>query len=127
MATVSLSSPAQAALLLISRKPSRPAKWVSTFRSQVCQVISGLLVRQLFCVLCTASYEGLIADHVTFHLVPLPMFSFTGNKKSIAGGGTSTFYGKSGINFYTQTKTVTSLWREEDAGVEKGVNMPTQS
>ncbi|MCJ1409589.1 hypothetical protein MMC19_003670 [Ptychographa xylographoides] len=59
--------------------------------------------------------------------VPLPMFSFTGNKKSIAGGGTSTFYGKSGINFYTQTKTVTSLWREEDAGVEKGVNMPTQS
>ena len=47
--------------------------------------------------------------------VPLPMFSFTGNKKSVAGGGMTNFYGKSGLNFYTQTKTVTSLWREEDA------------
>ena len=55
------------------------------------------------------------------------MFSFTGNKKSVAGGGASTFYGKSGLNFYTQVKTVTSLWREadvEDGG--KGVVMPTQ-
>ena len=59
--------------------------------------------------------------------VPLPMFSFSGNKKSVAGGGANTFYGKPGLNFYTQTKTVTSLWREDDAGVEKGVNMPTQS
>ncbi|KAK7545557.1 methylmalonate-semialdehyde dehydrogenase [Phyllosticta citricarpa] len=60
--------------------------------------------------------------------VPLPMFSFTGNKKSIAGGGASTFYGKPGINFYTQTKTVTSLWRAEDAVATKAsVNMPTQS
>ena len=59
--------------------------------------------------------------------VPLPMFSFTGNKKSVAGGGASTFYGKPGINFYTQTKTVTSLWKSEDAVVgEKSVNMPTQ-
>lgn len=61
--------------------------------------------------------------------VPLPMFSFTGNKKSVAGGGLSTFYGKPGLNFYTQTKTVTSLWRaEEDSDVHgKSVNMPTQS
>lgn len=60
--------------------------------------------------------------------VPLPMFSFTGNKKSIAGGGASTFYGKPGINFYTQTKTVTSLWRSEDAESTKAkVNMPTHS
>ncbi|MDI1488252.1 MAG: aldehyde dehydrogenase (NADP(+)) ald6 [Ramalina farinacea] len=60
--------------------------------------------------------------------VPLPMFSFTGNKKSVAGGGANTFYGKSGINFYTQTKTVTSLWRGEDAVEGKaGVNMPTQN
>ncbi|KAK7725931.1 aldehyde dehydrogenase (NADP(+)) ald6, partial [Botryosphaeria dothidea] len=60
--------------------------------------------------------------------VPLPMFSFTGNKKSIAGGGANTFYGKPGINFYTQTKTVTSLWRHEDALAQKAsVNMPTQS
>lgn len=56
------------------------------------------------------------------------MFSFTGNKKSVAGGGISTFYGKPGLNFYTQTKTVTSLWKDE--GVEdskKSVTMPTQS
>ena len=60
--------------------------------------------------------------------VPLPMFSFTGNKKSIAGGGANTFYGKPGINFYTQTKTVTSLWRSEDATSTKArVNMPTHS
>lgn len=60
--------------------------------------------------------------------VPLPMFSFTGNKRSIAGGGVSTFYGKPGIAFYTQTKTVTSLWRHEDALAQKAsVNMPTHS
>lgn len=59
--------------------------------------------------------------------VPLPMFSFTGNKKSVAGGGASNFYGKSGLNFFTQTKTVTSLWRGEDAVEGRAsVNMPTQ-
>src|SRR5947208_5059405 len=41
--------------------------------------------------------------------VPLPNFSFTGNKKSVGGGGANTFYGKPGLAFYTQTKTVTSL------------------
>ncbi|KAI9828682.1 MAG: hypothetical protein M1832_001785 [Thelocarpon impressellum] len=60
--------------------------------------------------------------------VPLPMFSFTGNKKSIAGGGGNYFYGKAGLNFFTQLKTVTSLWRSEDAIATKAsVNMPTQS
>lgn len=60
--------------------------------------------------------------------VPLPMFSFTGNKKSIAGGGANTFYGKPGIQFYTQTKTVTSLWKSENAvGTKAEVNMPTHS
>lgn len=58
--------------------------------------------------------------------VPLPMFSFTGNKKSIAGGGASTFYGRPGINFYTQLKTVTSLWQSADAVAKKAsVHMPT--
>ncbi|GFF93024.1 methylmalonate-semialdehyde dehydrogenase [Aspergillus udagawae] len=58
--------------------------------------------------------------------VPLPMFSFTGNKKSIAGGGANTFYGKPGLAFYTQQKTVTSLWRREniDSG-KKQVVMPS--
>ncbi|TKA78231.1 hypothetical protein B0A49_02295 [Cryomyces minteri] len=60
--------------------------------------------------------------------VPLPMFSFTGNKKSVAGGGANTFYGKPGLAFYTQAKTVTSLWRAEDAVATKAsVNMPTHS
>lgn len=60
--------------------------------------------------------------------VPLPMFSFTGNKKSVAGGGASNFYGRSGLNFYTQTKTVTSLWRSEDASSRRAsTEMPTQS
>lgn len=58
--------------------------------------------------------------------VPLPMFSFTGNKKSIAGGGANYFYGKPGLHFYTQLKTVTSLWRSEDAIASKAdVAMPT--
>lgn len=45
--------------------------------------------------------------------VPLPMFSFTGNKGSFLGD--NHFYGKYGINFHTQTKTVTQLWRSDDA------------
>lgn len=44
--------------------------------------------------------------------VPLPMFSFTGNKASILGD--MNFYGKAGVNFYTQLKTITSAWREDD-------------
>jgi len=56
--------------------------------------------------------------------VPLPMFSFTGNKGSILGD--LNFYGKAGIQFYTQLKTVTSLWRESDAKeLGAAVNMPT--
>ncbi|KAL8814044.1 MAG: hypothetical protein Q9223_006705 [Gallowayella weberi] len=58
--------------------------------------------------------------------VPLPMFSFTGNKRSVAGGGISTFYGQAGLNFYTQTKTVTSLWRRGGSEASNAyVNMPT--
>lgn len=57
--------------------------------------------------------------------VPLPMFSFTGNKKSIAGGGASTFYGKPGLAFYTQQKTVTSLWRQGSVDTGKQVVMPS--
>ncbi|KAF9991477.1 Methylmalonate-semialdehyde dehydrogenase [acylating] mitochondrial, partial [Modicella reniformis] len=55
--------------------------------------------------------------------VPLPMFSFTGSRGSIRGD--VNFYGKSGINFYTSTKTVTALWRHEDADTAvASVNMP---
>jgi len=45
--------------------------------------------------------------------VPLPMFSFTGSRGSFLGD--ANFYGKAGMNFYTQWKTVTTLWKEEDA------------
>jgi len=43
--------------------------------------------------------------------VPLPFFSFTGSKNSFLGS--THFYGKMGINFYTQTKTITSRWPED--------------
>jgi len=56
--------------------------------------------------------------------VPLPMFSWSGNKGSFLGD--ISFYGKNGINFYTQNKTITSLWRVEDAiGNKASVDMPT--
>ncbi|EGF83884.1 hypothetical protein BATDEDRAFT_8649 [Batrachochytrium dendrobatidis JAM81] len=56
--------------------------------------------------------------------VPLPMFSFTGSRGSIRGD--LNFYGKSGVQFYTSTKTVTALWRSEDAeSSQANVNMPT--
>merc|ERR1719516_269618 len=49
--------------------------------------------------------------------VPLPMMSFTGSRGSFLGD--THFYGKQGLQFYTQTKTGTSMWREGDAGVSK--------
>jgi malonate-semialdehyde dehydrogenase (acetylating)/methylmalonate-semialdehyde dehydrogenase len=48
--------------------------------------------------------------------VPLPMFSFTGSRGSFQGD--ANFYGKAGLFFYTQWKTVTQLWRAEDASKE---------
>jgi malonate-semialdehyde dehydrogenase (acetylating)/methylmalonate-semialdehyde dehydrogenase len=48
--------------------------------------------------------------------VPLPMFSFTGSRGSFRGD--QNFYGKAGLNFYTQLKTVTQFWRSEDASPE---------
>lgn len=57
--------------------------------------------------------------------VPLPMFAFTGSRGSIRGD--VNFYGKSGIQFYTFIKTITSLWKAEDAKDSKAhVHMPTQ-
>lgn len=49
--------------------------------------------------------------------VPLPFFSFTGSRGSFLGD--AHFYGKHGINFYTGVKTITSLWRDEDAKPQK--------
>ena len=44
--------------------------------------------------------------------VPLPFFSFTGSRGSFAGD--LNFYGKAGVHFFTQIKTVTSQWKEKD-------------
>jgi len=57
--------------------------------------------------------------------VPLPMMSFTGSRGSFLGD--AHFYGKQGINFFTETKTVTSLWRSDDADAGKvATAMPVQ-
>jgi malonate-semialdehyde dehydrogenase (acetylating)/methylmalonate-semialdehyde dehydrogenase len=51
--------------------------------------------------------------------VPVPMFSFTGSRASKLGDLGP--YGKQVIMFYTQTKTVTSRWFDDDT-VSHGVN-----
>ena len=45
--------------------------------------------------------------------VPLPFFSFTGWKKSFMGDLHA--YGKQAVRFYTETKTITARWPEDDA------------
>ncbi|ORY79303.1 methylmalonate-semialdehyde dehydrogenase [Leucosporidium creatinivorum] len=56
--------------------------------------------------------------------VPLPMFAWSGNKGSVLGQ--TSLYGKLGIEFWTQHKTTTSLWRSEDALETKATtSMPT--
>ncbi|KAL7534896.1 hypothetical protein ACHAXR_008066 [Thalassiosira sp. AJA248-18] len=54
--------------------------------------------------------------------VPLPFFSFTGNKNSIRGD--VNFYGKPGVHFFTQLKTVTSNWQYANGADLGGVTMP---
>ena len=51
--------------------------------------------------------------------VPLPFFSFTGWKGSFYGDQHA--YGKQAVRFYTQTKTITSRWFNEDS--HQGLNM----
>ncbi|CAO3598808.1 unnamed protein product [Absidia cylindrospora] len=56
--------------------------------------------------------------------VPTPSFSFTGSRGSILGD--QNFYGKSGLDFYTKPKTVTTLWKDSDASHSRAsVSMPT--
>jgi len=43
--------------------------------------------------------------------VPLPHFSFTGSRASFVGS--NNFFGKAGVHFYTQIKTVTASWKTE--------------
>jgi malonate-semialdehyde dehydrogenase (acetylating)/methylmalonate-semialdehyde dehydrogenase len=51
--------------------------------------------------------------------VPVPFFSFTGSRGSKLGDLGP--YGKQAVQFYTQTKTITSRWFD-DAAVSTGVN-----
>jgi len=44
--------------------------------------------------------------------VPLPHFSFTGSRASFIGS--TNFYGRSGVEFYTQVKTVTASWKKQE-------------
>jgi malonate-semialdehyde dehydrogenase (acetylating)/methylmalonate-semialdehyde dehydrogenase len=46
--------------------------------------------------------------------VPLPMFSFTGWRGSFVGD--LHMYGKAGVQFFTQPKTVTAKWSAPAAG-----------
>jgi len=55
--------------------------------------------------------------------VPLPMFSFTGSRGSILGD--HNFYGKGAVTFHTQWKTVTSNWKDDEAGGKLSMAMPT--
>ncbi|POV98165.1 hypothetical protein PSHT_14171 [Puccinia striiformis] len=53
-----------------------------------------------------------------------PCFAWSGNKGSVLGG--HSLYGKLGIEFWTQNKTTTALWRSDDAvGNRADVSMPT--
>jgi len=54
--------------------------------------------------------------------VPLPFFSFTGSRGSFVGS--THFYGKQGVTFFTQTKTITSMWKEDDISLGVATNMP---
>jgi malonate-semialdehyde dehydrogenase (acetylating)/methylmalonate-semialdehyde dehydrogenase len=54
--------------------------------------------------------------------VPLPQFSFTGSRNSFRGA--AHFYGKQGLNFFTQTKTITSAWRYDATVSQIQTTMP---
>ncbi|KAG8368583.1 hypothetical protein BUALT_Bualt15G0060600 [Buddleja alternifolia] len=52
---------------------------------------------------------------------PLPLFSFNGSKASFTGD--INFYGKAGLQFYTQIKTVTQQWKDfSSSGVSYGLS-----
>lgn len=58
--------------------------------------------------------------------VPLPYWAWSGNKGSVLGG--ASLYGARGVDFWTQLKTTTALWRSEDAISNRAtVAMPTHN
>ena len=67
----------------------------------------------------TLSEPGQIGVNIPLP-VPLPFFSWSGNKASFAGE--NSFYGEQGINFYTQTKTTTSMFKPNDKTAALGTS-----
>lgn len=55
--------------------------------------------------------------------VPNPAFSFTGSRKSFIGA--NNFYGKDGVRFFTQRKTITSNWWNDDISSGVQTSFPT--
>ena len=53
--------------------------------------------------------------------VPLPFFSFTGWRHSFYGDLHA--YGKQAVRFYTETKTVTSRWFDDDASADPNMTI----
>jgi malonate-semialdehyde dehydrogenase (acetylating)/methylmalonate-semialdehyde dehydrogenase len=56
--------------------------------------------------------------------VPLPFFSFTGWKQSFFGDQHA--YGKQGVRFYTETKTVTARWFDDSSAVGSNMTIKLQ-
>ncbi|MGF1528381.1 MAG: CoA-acylating methylmalonate-semialdehyde dehydrogenase [Candidatus Competibacterales bacterium] len=56
--------------------------------------------------------------------VPLPFFSFTGWKHSFYGDLHA--YGKQGVRFYTETKTILTRWFDDQIATVPGANMTIQ-
>ena len=53
--------------------------------------------------------------------VPMPFFSFTGWKQSFYGDLHA--YGKQAVRFYTETKTVTERWFDDDEKSSKNLTI----
>lgn len=76
---------------------------------------------------CAVLQVGMVGINVPIP-VPLPMFSFTGWRGSFVGD--LHMYGKAGVQFFTQPKTVTAKWAAPTAGsasaaaVSKGGRIP---
>ena len=72
--------------------------------------------RLLHALAAMGQYESVPKSTVP---VPVPYFSFTGSRGSKLGDLGP--YGKQVVQFYTQVKTVTARWFDDDA-VSTGVN-----
>jgi malonate-semialdehyde dehydrogenase (acetylating)/methylmalonate-semialdehyde dehydrogenase len=79
------------------------------------------------CVITLLLQVGMVGINVPIP-VPLPMFSFTGWRGSFVGD--LHMYGKAGVQFFTQPKTVTAKWSAPAGGsasaaaVQKGGRIP---